>query len=310
MSISFKVAFISDIHTDFYIPSGAAGHKLEKRMNDFIDNQLQPIEADILVFAGDNSHYPLQNKLMLELLAAKHWYKKIFVTFGNHDMYLVSNSQRDTYKKSWEKIEHLKSICADIDTVEFLDGNVVEVDGIKIGGAGMWYDFSYGFKDGMSHQAMMSLWKTESNDPNLIAGDNAANVLRDKFEMYYDNYGGRRRTSCTFNPLNFFEKEKEKLAKIVDKSDIFISHMGPYVPPDLNPEFDDSTTGFYFFDGEEYLFSDNAPKLWFFGHVHDRYNFKVGNTKLVSNPLGYKDQKLKHHIQVIDYFDLDNFNFK
>lgn len=305
---SFTIAFTSDIHTDFYIPPGAAGSKLEKRMNEFIDNNLQLVPADVLVFAGDSSHYPTQNKLMLEMIATKQMYKKIFVTFGNHDMYLVSNSQRDTFKKSWDKVEYTKALCADIDTVEFLDGNIVEVDGVKIGGTGMWYDFSYGLKDGVPLNAMMSLWKSTSNDPNLIVGD-AANVIRDKFEMHYDNYGGRRRTSCTFSPLNFFQKEKEKLEKIVDQCDVFVSHMGPYVPPDLEPEFDDSTTGFYFFDGKEYLLADKAPKLWIFGHSHARYNFRVHNTHLKCNPLGYKDEKLKHKIEVVDLFDL-NLGYK
>jgi len=54
-------------------------------------------------------------------------YKKIFVTFGNHDMYLVSNKQEHKYRKSWNKVLEMKEICEAIDTVEFLDGNIVEV---------------------------------------------------------------------------------------------------------------------------------------------------------------------------------------
>jgi hypothetical protein len=77
------------------------------------------------------------------MIAQRKIYKKIFVTFGNHDMYLVSNAQRSKYQISWNKVKDLKQICECIDTVEFLDGNIIEVDGIKIGGAGMWYDMSY-----------------------------------------------------------------------------------------------------------------------------------------------------------------------
>jgi len=97
-------------------------------MDDFIENELWLKNADVLVFAGDNSHYPKQNKLMLEKIAAKKMYKKIFVTFGNHDLYLISNSQRSNYNTSWDKVLELKQICDEIDTVEFLDGNIVEVE--------------------------------------------------------------------------------------------------------------------------------------------------------------------------------------
>lgn len=306
----FKVAFISDIHIDFYIPAGSNGYKLEKRMNDFIDTHLDLPHADVLVFAGDNSHYPQQNVMLLKLIAEKKIYKKIFITFGNHDMYLISNSQKHDFKLSWDKVLYAKKLYSEIDTVEFLDGNIVEVDGVKIGGTGMWYDYSYGIKKyGFSLDLMHQLWKDSSNDSHLIVGDDYANVIRDKFEFFYDNYGGRKRSSCTFNPLKFFEKEKEKMEKIVYDVDVFVSHMSPAIPPDLNPEHDNPVAGFYFFDGEQYLFNENAPKLWIFGHLHDRYSYKVGNTTLLSNPLGYKDQKLHHKVVVADLSDLDNFKF-
>jgi hypothetical protein len=65
---------------------------------------------------------------MLEKIAAKKMYKKIFVTFGNHDMYLISNAQKSKFDTSWDKVLDLKAICEEIDTVEFLDGNIVEVE--------------------------------------------------------------------------------------------------------------------------------------------------------------------------------------
>lgn len=306
----FEIAFISDIHADFFVPASLNGHKLEKRMHDFINNYLDLPPADVLVFAGDNSHYPQQNYLLLKLIAEKKIYKKIFITFGNHDMYLISNSQKHDFKVSWDKVLFAKKLYSEIDTVEFLDGNIVNVDGVNIGGTGMWYDYSYGIKKyGFGIDLMTQLWKESSNDSNLIVGSDYANTIRDKFEFYYDSYGARKRSSCTFNPLKFFEQEKEKMVNIIYDCDVFVSHMSPAIPPDLNPEHDNPVAGFYFFDGEQYLFNANAPKLWIFGHLHDRYSYKVGNTTLLSNPLGYKDQKLHHKVVVADLSDLDNFKF-
>lgn len=300
---TFKVAFISDIHTDFYIKPQLDTHKLEDAMTDFIDNELVLKPADILVFAGDNSHYPKHNKLMLEMIAAKKMYKKIFVTFGNHDMYLVSNSQEHDFKTSWGKVENLKAICEAIDTVEFLDGNIVDVDGIKIGGCGMWYDFSYGIKNfGMNHFAMMHKWKDTMNDARLIKGTDYPKEINDSRAGIY-GYG--KMTTYTFDPIKFFEAEKEKMLKIIEDCDIFISHIGPVVPPSLKSEYQNVVTGFYYFDGEHYLWNEKAPKLWLWGHTHDQHDFKINNTWLMCNPLGYKSENTGNEISVVDLFDLE-----
>ncbi len=295
-----KVAWISDTHTDFWVSGKLSGHKLLTAIENFVDEVLVPKEADILIFAGDNSHYNLQNQMMLQYIANKKMYKKIFITFGNHDMYLVSNSQESKYKKSWNKVLELKEMCEAIDTVEFLDGNIIEVDGVKIGGCGMWYDYSYGKKiANMDDFSMLQKWKATMNDANLIKGDDHLG-LNDTRSMY--GYGKMKIYS--FDPLVFFDNEKEKMLKIIEDCDIFVSHIGPVVPPDIRPEYKNVVTGFYYFDGERYLWSDKAPKAYIFGHTHDRHEFKVNNTWLFCNPLGYKSEGTGAEIDVFTLEEL------
>jgi len=104
--------------------------------------------------------------------------------------------------------------------------------------------------------------------------------------------------------MKFFELEKEKLEKIIYNCDVFVSHIGPIVPKTLKLEYQNPTTGFYYFDGRKYLENPKAPKLWIFGHSHDSYYFKYDNTTLICNPLGYKHEKMNHEIQVLDLNDL------
>jgi predicted phosphodiesterase len=306
---SFNVAFISDLHIDFYIKPKFDGKRLDDLMDKFIEDEMWLKNADILIIAGDNSHYPIQNKLMLEKIAAKKIYKKIFVTFGNHDMYLVSNSMRKKFATSWDKVMDLKKICDDIDTVEFLDGNIVEVDGVKIGGVGMWYDFSYGFEHyDITELQMMHKWKDAMTDPDLIVGKDRPSSINDSRYEAYAGYGGHGKFKIyTFDPIKFFKSEQEKLEKIIEDCDIFVSHIGPVVPPSLRDEYLDVTTAFYYFDGKKYLMSEKAPKLWTFGHTHDRHDFKVNNTHLVCNPLGYKSEAKNHEVAVVDLFNLEMF---
>ena len=299
------VAFISDLHVDFYVPAKLTGHKLDTKMDDFIENEMWLKNADILVIAGDNSHYPQQNKLLLEKIAAKKMYKKIFVTFGNHDMYLISNAQKSKFDTSWDKVLDLKAICEEIDTVEFLDGNIVEVDGVKIGGVGMWYDFSYAKQVyNMKHFDIMHKWKDTMNDANLIVGKDYPKEINDSREAMYGGYGYK---AYTFDPLDFFAKEQEKMLKIVEECDIFISHIGPLVPPTLPVEYQNPVTAFYYFNGEWILNKEKAPKLWIFGHTHDKYLWKHNNTVLACNPLGYKSENKNAEVEVLDLDDLPQY---
>ncbi len=300
-----KIAFLSDTHIDFYISPKLNDYKLDVAMDKFID-ELWLKTADVLILAGDNSHYPKQNKLFLEKIAAKKIYKKIFITFGNHDLYLTSNTQRSKYATSWDKVLELKAICEEIDTIEFIDGNIVEVDGVKFGGTSMWYDMSYAKQNfNMNHLQCMQLWKQTMNDANLIVGkDYPPEINESRADVFgYGNYENHYK-KYTFDPIKFFKQEEEKMLKIVEECDVFISHVGPVVPPNLPTQYQNAVTGFYYFNGEWILQKEKAPKLWFFGHTHDRYEFKFNNTWVMCNPLGYKSENINAEVEVIDLDEL------
>ena len=295
-----KIAFISDIHMDFYIhPKNNGGHKLKRSVKNFIEEELYPKEADILLIGGDNSHYNIQTKELLTQLSELKLFKHIFITFGNHDLYLISSNQESNYKVSWNKIEELKQICNEFEDVTFLDGNIVEIDGVKIGGCGMWYDFSYGTKFfGKNKDDMLQLWKDVMNDANYIKGNDKIPQLS-SIQMY-----SYKTKQYNFDPLKFFNNEKEKLVKIISEVDVMLSHFGPVVPPNLEPQYAVPSTGFYYFDGEHLLMNEKTPKMWVFGHTHTRYDFKVNNTWLMCNPLGYASERTGNEIVVVDLNDL------
>lgn len=300
---SFKVAFISDTHIDSYVKPNIPQNKLEMHISNFIDEMIRPEKADILVLGGDIGHYMNQNQIFFQLLAEKKLYKKVFVVSGNHERYIVSNSQFYDYGTSDKKIEHMQTICEEIETVEFLDGNIVEVDGIKISGCCGWFDFSYGYKNfNISKRDMMQKWKDCLNDANYIKGKDIPTELIDSRAALVGDWG--RLPTYTFDPIKFFEKEKEKIENVISECDIFVSHVGPIVPKNIRPEYQTPVTGCFYYDGEEFLSTEKAPKLYIFGHTHDKYDFKFNNTTLMCNPLGYKSEGNIGGVVVIDFFDL------
>jgi len=293
---NMEIGFISDIHLDFYVKPSLTGHKEEKAIEKFIDNELNLPESDILIIAGDTSHYNNQIVLLLQKILEKVQYDKIFITYGNHELYLISDKQESKYKTSKDKIIELKDLCNAIPNVHFLDGNVIEYRGIKIGGTAMWYDFSYGKKIfNLPKDKILEKWKDVMTDSTRIHGTDFIGIEEPKIYTY------KKIKKYTFDPLKFFYEEYDKMMKIIEECDIFVSHVGPAVPTNLKPEYQNIDTSFYFFDGEHILNKDKAPKLWFFGHTHENYYFKINQTQLLCNPKGYKSEKLGNAVEIIDF---------
>jgi predicted phosphodiesterase len=303
---SFKIAFISDVHVDSYVRNDThSPSTVEKLIDTFIDTHLQLESADILVIAGDISHYVELSQLFFKVLVERKLFKKIFVTFGNHDLYMCTQMDMTQYKTSWDKILDLKRVCASFDGIEFLDGGIIDVDGVSIGGCGCWYDFTYGYSQfGLNKFQMMHKWKDHINDANYIKGTDSPTEINDSRTSSLGEWGYRKIKQYSFDPIKFFETEKLKLEAIIEKCDIFVSHVGPVVPDTLRPEYQTPVTGCFYFDGLQYLNAEKAPKLWIFGHTHDSYNFKINNTTLMCNPLGYKSENKNTVVATVDYFEL------
>lgn len=225
--------------------------------------------GDVLIVAGDLGHYNNQTKAFFEFLIDTR-YKKIFCVAGNHDLYLVSKEQKKKYdSKSWNRIIELKEMFKDNNDIHFLDGDIVEYQGVRFGGCLSWYDGTYCNKVEPFCNPL-ALWKRYSNDSSLIYG----------FEDFYD----------------ILIQERPKVLAIYDKVDVMITHINPMPHASFMPEKyrEDPGTGFYTFDGEQ-LVDDTNAKFWVYGHQHFGFEQEVYNTTLLCNALGYPGLKDGSH---------------
>jgi len=245
-----QIDIISDIHIDFWLK-----RPTEKEILKFIVNVIKPnINSEILIIAGDLGHYNNQNLKLFKLL--QNFYQKIFFVFGNHDLYLISGKQRNRYKFSLNRLKELIDNLPE--NVIFLNGSEYLYKGVKFAGSGLWYEV----KD-------IEQWFKKMND--------AIYIIEEKvFNTDYDRYG--KKIIYRFNPFNFYQKEIKKLSQI-SNADIMISHISPYLP---------EKELFYYFQGENEI-ERIKPKYWIFGHIHYPLKIDFNDTKLISNPLGYKN---------------------
>lgn len=261
-----KVAYLSDLHLDF-ISKNMHLSKLMKITKELLKND----DSEVLIIAGDSSHYNHQTIMFIELALKK--YKKVFIVAGNHELYNVSKTQKYKYTDTYDKFNELKEKVNNIPKAEFLDGNIVEYKGVKFGGCMAWYDCSYYYKlsKGMYSETMLSHWNNYTNDSNLIPRLN--------------------------DPMVLFEKEIKKVKSVLDEQpDIMITHICPVSDAiAFNKVYKlEKSSGYYCFDGLDLIdpiYNVKPPKFWIHGHMHDTNEFTIYKTTHLRNPVGYPGEK-------------------
>jgi len=276
-----KVDFISDVHLDFWVKNVNPSMKLEHLVDIFIRKVLKPdMEnlGDVLVLAGDLGHYFNQDTELLKQLRAI--YPKVVSVRGNHDLYLVSGNQQNKYHNdSFERVQEMKNWCA-VNGIDYLDGEILEINGFNIGGVGMWYN--------LPTAADIEQWKQVMNDSNLIMDGIAP------YNMNY-GYGGRVKMS-SFRTQEYYESEVEKLKSLKDL-DLLVTHIPPILIPDhlKGVYVGDHNNIFYESDNIENVKATGAEVV-ISGHVHTTYDFELDGVNLMINPLGYKGEKTGNSI--------------
>lgn len=276
----------SDVHWDFWIPPTDPEFAQFKRFKKLFDIIIPKDHSDTLLLTGDIGHSNSQNELAFSLL--KEYYKNILWTSGNHDLYLISKTQMQKYNyNSFNRLNEMIDMASKIEGVHYLNGNIVNIDGLNIGGCGMWYDFSYGINNhSLTIQYLEEVWHHRSNDSRLIKVDNTVHGMIDNLEYFKEQYA--------------------LMEKIHKDCDVVMSHIGPddsFVPE----HYKEPTTSFYYYDGSKILENMNHNQVYFFGHTHDPYNTvsKSGGTRLICNPLGYpfdhnwESQKFSQRIKTV-----------
>lgn len=257
------IDYISDLHEDYYYQNLNISHKTVKK---FIE-PLNP-KGEILLVAGDTSE---SNDRLVQTLSSiqKQFYKKVFFTLGNHELFT-----RVKYGHYKDKIKELKEILKVYPNLHLLDGTVIKYNGIRIGGTMMWYDGSY--KKYFEHQPrdMNKLWRDYMPDYDGIAG------LHYFKDIYHD--------------------EKNKLNKIFQNLDILITHISPLCHPSfVDPKFKDNIgSSFFTFDGE-YFVKNTTAKHWIYGHTHTSLEVKFDNIELHCNPRGYQMEAVRPQFKQI-----------
>ena len=214
-----------------------------------LNNPIEPI-ADILILAGDIVPFKIIDNHQDFFNYISRNFKTTYWIPGNHEYYYYNvDSSRFLDTKIRENI--------------FLVNNCVkEVSGINLIFSTLWSNIS---------ESKRWLIQQSLSDFKVIKYiDCLFNV---------DDYNLLHKESLEFiqNALN--ETSDDKTVVVTHHAPTFVNYPEKYVNSKINEAFASNLTE---------LIEDNNIDFWIYGHHHSNSNdFQIGNTKLVTNQLGY-----------------------
>lgn len=260
-----KIDILSDLHLDFYFKSNFnTRDNVISFFQQIFTNKGTRTIGDVLIIAGDLGHNNNQNIEIIKVLQ-EEFYKHIICVLGNHDYYLINSEANYVFNRnSFKRVDDLRSLLNKEENIYCLDGEIIEINGVKFGGADGWYDDSYAKKYFPQYDKnyINLLWREYINDSRLIKGISRFDEI--------------------------FEIEKLKLENIYKACDVMITHVNPsFLEEHIDIKYHNNPTNTFFtFDGSKF-FKDGSMKYWVFGHTHDSIEYKINNVKFLCNPLGY-----------------------
>jgi Icc-related predicted phosphoesterase len=183
-------------------------------------------------------------------------YQKVFYVMGNHEHYTGDISETKDILKS----------CIP-SNIEILDNDIHEYNGYLFMGATLWTDLNRNDPLTAFHL------KDCMNDYHVVK--NKGEILRPEhtYQMHRDS-------------MEFFQSQ---LKDNPDKKFIVVTHHAPS-ELSIHPryKYDQLMNGGYFSNLEEFLLDHNNICLWTHGHVHNNFDYLIGETRVICNPRGYQ----------------------
>ncbi|MDD2356469.1 MAG: metallophosphoesterase [Thiovulaceae bacterium] len=246
-----KIDILSDLHFDYYFKQIYSSKvDVRKTYDKYFLKDGREI-GDVLVVAGDLGHNNQQNISLLDMIKRIYGYKAIICVLGNHDYCLVNRIMEDDYDDSFARADEMKKLINDKEGIYCLDGDVIEIDGIRFGGAMGWYSsaFSRTYFPLAGIEGMNGMWKVLMPEGKQFKG----------IKNFDDPY----------------KIELPKIEAVYQKCDVMITHINPsFLAEHISQEYrNNRSTTFYCFNGHEFL-KNTTAKHWIFGHTHSSYSYE------------------------------------
>jgi predicted phosphodiesterase len=212
-------------------------------------------DADMMILAGDIITFRDYTPLSLFL---QEWRKPVLYVTGNHEYYTRRPMEEENQDfRLWLSNTH--------SNVVLLQDESVTIDGVHFFGGTMWTDFS-----SENHQAM-AIAQQQMNDYYYMMSSPGRLLKPHDTVALHKSFASRLRA--------WFEKDLEGPRVVV-------THHAPVINPRTQHHASPLTPAFNSLDMVA-IIETYQPTLWVYGHTHECDDQRVGNTRIISNQLGY-----------------------
>ena len=186
----------------------------------------------------------------------------VIYIMGNHEFY---------HGKFYAAIDYMREECAKYPNVYMLEQDMKIIDDVVFVGGTLWTDMNR--RDPLTMHAI----KDMMNDFRIIRNDhrNYATMSAQDVAIRHDR---------TLGYIKLIVQEHK------DKKCVVVGHHAPSFKS-VSPEYASQTlmNGGYASDLSEFIMDHPQIKLWTHGHMHQPFDYMIGETRVVCNPRGYEN---------------------
>lgn len=266
-----RIRVCSDLHVD-------VNKTLDFGFNEKINN------VDLTIIAGDIAG-DYQNEICY--LSVLNTEKPVVCVGGNHLGYNYTlRGDRILDPFNGTKVDSIERLQKEFQgPIHYLENDHIIINNKIIFGGTMYTDFNLYGRQALSRQVA----EQGMNDFRYVYtfdGENFRPVNSEDYISWFNLF---------INQL----KETVKIAKEKDLDIIVVTHFAPspksisrkYMSTykELNPA--------YCSDLEQFILNNSRIKLWCHGHMHDWFDYKIGQCRVVCAPYGYNHENNYEHKQ-------------
>lgn len=267
-----KIAYCSDLH-------------LEMSTADFILTNDQ--SADILVLAGDIVPINLLANDRLDRQVGRFFnrvsqeFPHVLWVMGNHEFYNGDLGWSTTVAE--DKLEHLENVT-------ILDEDTKIIDDITFFGSTLWTDFDNRDPIHMyDAEQMMNDYRLISNSKRLVE--------------FKDSTGNRLMRPSRLTAADTADdhaRAVDQLKQVADTNErvVVISHHAPSRQSVHDQYRNHRLNSAYCNNLDSLIEQHPSIELFFHGHVHQVFDYRIGNTRVLCNPRGYPMEETYSNFQL------------
>lgn len=255
-------------------------------------------KPDVLVLAGDiitaqNLHkyetagpYQSYEKAQTNRERAELYREFIQRVAGEFDHVVVVAGNHEFYNGKWEQTLHTLDLeYGQFDNIHFLERDCATIDGVTFVGGTLWTD--------MNNFCPLTL-----HDTKLFMND--FNQIVDETRGF-----GKLKPATTVERHIKTKQYIEYVAKETPGPVVVVTHHAPsFLSIHDMYKAQTITNGAYASELSEEILDNPNIKLWCHGHMHNQFDYQIGECRVVCNPRGYigyeSRAKMQHKLQIVE----------